>query len=194
MRHHHHLYQTENEISQQKRLFRARIYFALAFAILFFLVLLGRMTYLQWIGYNHYHSMAEGNRISVEPIPAVRGRIYDRNHILLADNQPVFVLKFSKDKIEDITETINRLHEILPDLPEQKLNKFEERLKVSSKYRPIYLPYTFRKMKPHALPVTATNSRASRWSQNSNAPILSAPLRYMHWAMSVKSISRNTTA
>jgi penicillin-binding protein 2 len=142
MRHHHHLYQTENEISQQKRLFRARIYFALAFAILFFLVLLGRMTYLQWIGYNHYHSMAEGNRISVEPIPAVRGRIYDRNHILLADNQPVFVLKFSKDKIEDITETINRLHEILPDLPEQKLNKFEERLKVSSKYRPIYLPYT----------------------------------------------------
>ncbi len=141
MRSRHH-FQTENEISQQKRLFRARIYFALAFAIVFFLVLLGRMTYLQWVGYSHYHSMAEGNRISVEPIPAVRGRIYDRNHILLADNQPVFVLRFSKDKIQSISDTINRLHDVLPDLPEQKLTKFEKRLKVSSKYRPIYLPYT----------------------------------------------------
>ncbi len=138
--------------------------------------------------------MAEGNRISVEPIPAVRGRIYDRNHILLADNQPVFVLKFSKDKIEDITETINRLHEILPDLPEQKLNKFEERLKVSSKYRPIYLPYTLSENEAARFAGNSYQFPGITLVANSNAPILSAPLRCMHWAMSAKSIKRNTTA
>lgn len=137
-----HRYHTEAEIQQQKALFRNRIYFALGFTFVFFLILLGRMTYLQWFSYNHYHAMAEGNRISVEPIAPVRGRIYDRNHILLADNKPVFVLKFSKDKIENLNTSLYHLQKVLPSLPKERLSKFYARLKVASKYRPHYLAYT----------------------------------------------------
>ncbi|BBN60256.1 penicillin-binding protein 2 [Hydrogenovibrio marinus] len=135
-------YQSENEVNQQKLLFRGRLYFALGFVIVFFLVLFGRMSYLQWLNYDHYHAMSEGNRISVEALPPVRGKIYDRNNVLLADNQPVFALKFSKDKIDNIDATINLLKKLLPDIPDSKLEKFYNRLKVASKYRPIYLPYS----------------------------------------------------
>ncbi|MDX1795093.1 MAG: penicillin-binding protein 2 [Hydrogenovibrio sp.] len=140
--HYRHRYKTEAEIAQQKKLFRGRLYFALAFAILFFSILLGRMTYLQWINYNHYHAMSEGNRISVEALSPVRGKIYDRNNILLADNQPVFALKFSKDKITNIDATFHHLRLLLPDIPQKKLEKFYEHLKVASRYRPAYLPYS----------------------------------------------------
>lgn len=135
-------FQTENEHNHQKKLFRGRLYVALAFTLVLLGALFGRMTYLQWHGYAHYYSMAEGNRISLEPIPPVRGRIFDRNHLLIADNQPVFALKFSTDKIENIADTMARLHTILPGLSEQRLARFEARLKVSSKHRPVFLPYT----------------------------------------------------
>lgn len=135
-------YQSENEVIQQKKLFRGRLYFALGFAIVFFLILFSRMTYLQWVNYDHYHAMSEGNRISVEALPPVRGKIYDRNNVLLADNQPVFVLKFSKDKIHNVDATFTLIKKLLPNIPDRKLEKFYQRLKVASKYRPIYLPYS----------------------------------------------------
>lgn len=137
-----HRHQTEGEIFFQKQLFKNRIYFALALCIFFLIILLGRMTYLQWVGYNHYQSMAEGNRVSVEPIPPVRGRIYDRNHVLLADNQPIFTLKFSKDKMENLNKSFMDLQALLPNLNAEKLSKFYEKLNVSSRYRQLYLPYT----------------------------------------------------
>lgn len=135
-------YQSENQVVQQKKLFRGRLYFALGFSIVFFLILFARMTYLQWVNYDHYHAMSEGNRISVEPLPPVRGKIYDRNNVLLADNQPIFALKFSKDKITDIPATFKALRKLLPNIPDSKLEKFYKQLKVASKYRPIYLPYS----------------------------------------------------
>jgi penicillin-binding protein 2 len=136
------LYQTDNERKQQRRLFRNRVYVAFSLALLFFILLLVRMTYLQWVNYNQYHSLAEGNRISVEAIPPVRGRIYDRNHILLADNRPVFALKFDKTKISDIQTTLSELGTVLPDLPENRLARFVERYQKASKHRPIFLSYT----------------------------------------------------
>ncbi|WP_019894386.1 penicillin-binding protein 2 [Hydrogenovibrio halophilus] len=136
------LYQTDNERKQQRRLFRNRVYVAFSLALLFFILLLVRMTYLQWVNYNQYHSLAEGNRISVEAIPPVRGRIYDRNHILLADNRPVFALKFDKTKIADIQTTLSELGTVLPDLPESRLARFAERYQKASKHRPIFLSYT----------------------------------------------------
>lgn len=137
-----HRYQTEAEIQGQKNLFRSRIYFALAFVIIFFLILFGRMTYLQWTNFSHYHSMAEGNRVSVEPIPPVRGKIYDRNHFVLADNRPVFVLKFTKNKIENLNQTLFHLKDAIPNIPDKTLESFFERLSVIGKYRSLYLPYS----------------------------------------------------
>ncbi|KUJ71551.1 penicillin-binding protein 2 [Thiomicrospira sp. WB1] len=135
-------YQTETERKQQRRLFRNRVLAAFALALLFFLILLARMAYLQWFNYNQYHALAEGNRISVEAISPVRGRIYDRNHVLLAGNRPVFALKFDKTKINDIETTLSELGTLLPNLPAHRFDQFAERFQKASIHRPIFFSYT----------------------------------------------------
>lgn len=57
------------------------------FGILFFWIF-----HLQVIKGSIYQEMAEGNRLRIEKISAIRGNIYDRNGNILATNQPRFFL------------------------------------------------------------------------------------------------------
>ncbi|MBI5728632.1 MAG: penicillin-binding protein 2 [Candidatus Magasanikbacteria bacterium] len=57
-----------------------------------FLLIFGRVFYLQIIKGDYYRSLAEGNRIRLTPIPAERGIIYDRFNRELTRNVPSFSL------------------------------------------------------------------------------------------------------
>ncbi len=132
----------DNEKSLQKKILKSRLFFAAGFTFLLFLILIFRMSYLQLTNYELYKGLAEGNRISFVAIPPSRGNIYDRNGILLAYNQPVFVLEFSKNKIADIAKTQINLADILPELPTITTEKFFKRLKHYYNARPLDLPIT----------------------------------------------------
>ncbi len=56
------------------------------------MIILGRLIYLQIIKGNFYYTLAENNRIRLNPIAAERGIIYDRNHKSLLQNVPNFSL------------------------------------------------------------------------------------------------------
>ncbi|WP_373020806.1 penicillin-binding protein 2 [Thiomicrorhabdus sp.] len=140
---HEHLeFNSDAEALSEKRLFRNRLIFAMLFVITLFSVLIGRMAYLQWIDFERYHLMAEDNRISVETIPPTRGKIYDRNHILLADNQPVFTLKLTREKIEDMALVEDKIKQLLPNFPDEQRQKFFEKLKKTSRSKTLLLPYS----------------------------------------------------
>tara|TARA_R110000868_G_scaffold410693_4_gene699784 strand:- start:9123 stop:10904 length:1782 start_codon:yes stop_codon:yes gene_type:complete len=67
-------------------------------------VVLGRIFYLQIIQYETYASLGEENSIRQEYVSPARGLVYDRNGILIIDNEPIFSItvtpaKFDKDKI-----------------------------------------------------------------------------------------------
>lgn len=53
------------------------------------LILVGRLGELQVIKGEYYRNMAEGNRVRRVPIVAERGKILDRNSVVLVDNVPV---------------------------------------------------------------------------------------------------------
>lgn len=59
----------------------------IAFFMLIFLILIGRLYYLQIIKGPSYKGIAEANRIRVVPIEAPRGIIYDRKGQIIADNE-----------------------------------------------------------------------------------------------------------
>lgn len=59
----------------------------IAFFVLVFLALIGRLYYLQIIKGPSYKGIAEANRIRVVPIEAPRGIIYDRKGQIIADNE-----------------------------------------------------------------------------------------------------------
>ncbi len=57
-----------------------------------FLLIIGKIFYLQIIRGDHYRTLAEQNRIRTLPVPAERGIIYDRYNKELVQNIPSFTL------------------------------------------------------------------------------------------------------
>ena len=57
---------------------------------LMLLVLLGRLFYLQIVQGPYYQRLSSRNHIRVVATPAPRGRVFDRDSVVLADSRPVF--------------------------------------------------------------------------------------------------------
>jgi len=69
-----------------------RVKILIGFFILVFFVLSGRLVYLQIIKGNHYREISERNHLRIIVSNPPRGKIYDRNGILLAYDEPTFQL------------------------------------------------------------------------------------------------------
>lgn len=76
--------------------FRPRAYTLAGFFIVLIFLLLLRIWYLQiWRG-EEYRAFSDQNRFKVEEISAPRGKVFDRNGRLLADNRPRFDAIFTR--------------------------------------------------------------------------------------------------
>lgn len=135
-------FSTDQQHQQRKRQFRLRLIIALLFVTALFLFLIGRMAYLQWLNYDRYHGLAEGNRISIEVLPPTRGKIYDRNHTLIADNQPVFAIKMIREDMDSIDDFELDLGQVLDAYPQERMNKFFEKFRKGRRAKTYTLPYT----------------------------------------------------
>jgi penicillin-binding protein 2 len=89
--------------------YRRRLEIAGVIAALLFLALLARFVWLQVIQYDHYHALAESNRISLVPAPPSRGVIYDRQGEVLAQNFSAYTLEITPDKAGKLDETLDQL-------------------------------------------------------------------------------------
>ena len=102
-------------------------------------LLLSRLIYLQVKQHAHYTTLSKQNQLNLVPIPPTRGLIYDRNGILLAQNQPVFNLEVIPSKLkEDIHTIIEQLQKIVT-LSEDDLADFHKQLKRNRRYDSIPL-------------------------------------------------------
>lgn len=77
--------------------------------IMAFMVLIGRLFYLQVIEGERYRLLAENNCIRLQTISAPRGLIFDRNGELLAENRPSFTLSIVPRDAHPVEETLERL-------------------------------------------------------------------------------------
>jgi penicillin-binding protein 2 len=73
------------------------------------LTLIGRLFYLQVSKHDYYAELSQGNRVRLEPIPAARGLILDRNGEVLASNQPAYQLELVREQVPDLDETLKKL-------------------------------------------------------------------------------------
>ena len=104
----------------ETRLFRTRVWTALVITGLLFIVLLVRMFNLQVVHHSEYQTLSEKNRVTVLPIPPNRGLIFDRNGVILADNQPSFSLNIIPEQTEDLEDTLNKIDELIGLTEEQR--------------------------------------------------------------------------
>ena len=112
---------------QVNRIFTNRIIIFGAIILLGLGGLILRYGYLQVYAHDKYTTQADNNRIKLISAPPSRGYIYDRNGIILADNQPVFTAMLSPDEVENPERTLNLLAPIF-DLTETDITDILTRL------------------------------------------------------------------
>jgi penicillin-binding protein 2 len=93
--------------------FRLRLAIGAGFVLLLFLLLFARFFYLQVSQQEHYHTLAEANRISISPIVPNRGLIFDRNGEILAHNYSAYTLEIVPNKVADLNALINELSSVV---------------------------------------------------------------------------------
>lgn len=104
-------------------LFQRRTIIALVVSTMLMVVLLARLGYLQIYGHEHYTTLSQNNRVSVQPLVPTRGLIYDRNGVVLAQNLPSFTLELVPERIGNIDETVETLTNLI-DVTEADLDRF----------------------------------------------------------------------
>lgn len=98
---------------QEERSFKWRIGFSLFFILALLSILAVRFFYLQVVQYEHYHALAESNRISVVPVVPNRGLILDRNGVVLAHNFSGYTLELTPSKLINVDAVIDELAGII---------------------------------------------------------------------------------
>lgn len=96
----------------EQELFEGRALVAAVVMVLALGAVIARLVWLQVVRYDYYVGESQGNRIKVEPIPANRGLILDRNGLPLATNAPSFQLEITREQISDVDATLARLAEL----------------------------------------------------------------------------------
>lgn len=119
-------------------LFRSRALVAGVLVFLALFLVIVRLIFLQINNYEYYTNLSRENYQKHIPIPPVRGQIYDRNGILLADNHIEYVLEVTKDKVQDLEDELLRINELIPMSP-QEIKKFKQKLRVNSRFLPVVL-------------------------------------------------------
>lgn len=109
------------------KIFTSRALVVFSGMLLLMLALALRMVQLQVLEHDHYRTISDENRIHIQPLAPTRGRIFDRNGVLIADNQPVFSLDLVKERIKDLDKTLALIDDLI-GLSDTELRVFRERL------------------------------------------------------------------
>ena len=113
--------------------FRRRLGMLGVFVIVLFSLLFLRFFYLQIFQHGHYSTLAEANRISVQPIPPHRGIIVDRNGVMLSHNYSAYTLEITPSKVQDLEATIDGLAAVVEISPRDR-RRFRKLLEESKHF------------------------------------------------------------
>lgn len=86
-----------------------RAYVLALISLLVLAAITGRYAYLQLWRHDDYVARADNNRIRILPLPPVRGRIFDRNGVQVAENLPSFRLDVIREQAGELEPYLDRL-------------------------------------------------------------------------------------
>lgn len=116
------------------RYFRIRLIISAIVVVVLFGLLLGRFFYLQVSQAEHYTTLAEANRIAIQPLTPNRGIIFDRNGEILAQNYTAYTLEIVPDQVKDLDAAIDELATIIEITPEDR-RRFNKLKRDNTKFK-----------------------------------------------------------
>ncbi len=118
--------------------YRSRLNIAILAILVACLLLLTRFLWLQVFQYEHYHTLAEANRISIAPVVPTRGLILDRSGMPLANNYSAYTLEITPGRVDDLDSTIEALSHIIDIAPRDR-KRFRKLLEESHNFESLPL-------------------------------------------------------
>lgn len=97
----------------ERRQFVARLGVTGVIMAVLFAALVLRLGFLQILDYSHYTTRSNNNRTRVTAVPPVRGLIYDRNGVLLAENLPSYRLLVTPERVKDMQDALTQLGQVI---------------------------------------------------------------------------------
>ncbi len=122
----------------ERRLFLARTIVAGLVMTALLGVLITRLFFLQSVKHDYYSTRSDENRMRVQVAQPVRGLIYDRNGVVLADNLPAYRLEIIPEQIEDMQVALARLGQYI-EIRDVDRERFFERMRKEPRFRGIPL-------------------------------------------------------
>ncbi len=99
-------------------------------------VLALRMRHVQVDQADAFRLLAEENRINIRLIPPARGRVFDRNGKVLAENEPSYRITIVREDAGDVADVISRLSTLV-ELDDDDLNRALTEMERSPPFLPV---------------------------------------------------------
>ena len=127
------------DVHSERRLFLSRVVLAAVMSMLLLGLVIARLVQLQVVDHELFAEKSQGNRVRIEPVPPIRGLVFDRKDRVLAENLPAYQLELIPEQVVDIDDTLKRLASI-------NLIQFEDipRIKDLSRSGPRFKPVTLK--------------------------------------------------
>ena len=88
--------------------------------------LTGRLAQLQIVQAREFSTLATNNQFNYRLVPPPRGRILDRNGVVIAGNRPSFRVLVVRDETKDLDQTLDLLGRLLPDTVDRRRSIIRE--------------------------------------------------------------------
>lgn len=112
----------------ENHLFQRRVIVAAVFSAALLTFVIIRLFYLQVVNHDHYTTLSRNNRVDIQPIAPTRGLIYDRNGVIVAENQPTFSLEIVPERVTDMEATLAAIRELI-SVSDNDMERFRQILR-----------------------------------------------------------------
>ncbi len=120
-------WQVKDHESEQQ-IFNRRLVVASLIIFLLFAALIGKLVNLQIFQHEYFSARSDGNRMHSQFVPPSRGLIFDRNGVLLADNQPIFNLTVVQEQVENMDAALQYVASLIR-ISNEDIEQFETRMR-----------------------------------------------------------------
>ena len=128
------------DVHSERRLFLARVILASVVSLLLLGTVMARLIQLQVVNHELFAEKSQGNRVRIEPVPPIRGLVFDRKGRVIAENLPAYQLELIPEQVDDIDDTLNRLAAI--DLIEtEDIQRFKDLSRSGPRFKPVTLKF-----------------------------------------------------
>jgi penicillin-binding protein 2 len=128
------------DVHSERRLFLARVILAIVVSLLLMGTVVARLVQLQVVDHELFAEKSQGNRVRIEPVPPIRGLVFDRKGRVIAENLPAYQLELIPEQVDDLDDTLTRLASINL-IESEDIQRFKDLSRNGPRFKPVTLKF-----------------------------------------------------